>query len=31
MRRREHQLGGRGDLVGAPQQLNAAEQHAGVL
>jgi hypothetical protein len=31
MRRREHQLGGLGDLVGAPQQLNAAEQHAGVL
>ena len=31
MRRGEHQLGGLGDLVGAPQQLNAAEQHASVM
>jgi hypothetical protein len=27
----KHQLGGLGDLVDAPQQLNAAEQHASVL
>ena len=31
MRRREQQLGRLGDFVGAPQQLNAAEQYAGVL
>ena len=30
LRRRQHQFGGLGDLVGAAQQLNAGEQDAGV-